>query len=75
MLNMKNVAGKTETLKALNPGQSAVWICTEAGKVERDMRLFTATACRLKFKIVQSSAIIVKVNDLPVESIIITRIE
>lgn len=70
---MKNLVGKSDFLRGLAPGESAVWFPKEGENPEQVMRLFTATACRLAVKISQRSAMVVLLDSVPVQCVIVTK--
>ncbi|QYC52655.1 hypothetical protein [Salmonella phage SSBI34] len=71
---MKNLVGKSDFLRGLAPGESAVW--NVKGKdVEKEMRLFTATACRLAVTITQRAALLVMADNIPLHCVIVTKVK
>lgn len=72
---MKNITGKTELLKALSVGESALWVCEKDRLPSREMALFKALSLKLKIKLSQKLAVVATPGETAFSVVMVKRLE
>lgn len=73
-MKMINVMGRSDFIRAIAPGETAVWYGKPGESIEIEMRANTATCCRLACKITQKAAMMVLLDAVPVPCVVVTKL-